>query len=423
VRARFISFLLTVAVMSFMAGSLFLLGYAVGRTQDSQVDRALASTLQSLGLGRYATIVERPPSGANDLPLTEEERKRLNVLWEAWGWVEKEFYNRQAIDHQKMIYGAVRGMLSTLGDPHTVFLDPVAQRISDAEFRGAFEGIGVHVDLRDGQLQVVSPIEGSPGDRAGLKPGDVITHVDGKDIRGMALMDAVLLIRGPRGTGVTLTVKRQGVEDPLDFAIVREEIKIRSVRGEMREDGLANLRINSFQENTGPDVVSTLQELVKHRPRGLILDLRNNPGGYLHTSIEVASQFLQEGVVVYQEEAGGARKTHAVKPGGLATSLPIAVLVNRGSASASEIVAAALRDHGRAVLIGEQTFGKGTVQNIHHLSDSSSLRVTFARWVSPREHPLEGTGLRPDVEVPTHQPGEDDRQLQAAARYLHEHSP
>ena len=417
-RARAFHAVVTAAAVTLMAVILFAAGYVVGRVRGGELDRAIAATLRDFGLEQYSQVLLPRATDADDLPLSPEDRERFKIFWEAWGLVEREFLDRTALDHQKMIYGAVRGMLAALNDPYTVFLDPAHRQISDSELRGSFDGIGVQVDLREGRLTIVSPLEGSPGERAGLRPGDVIVEVNGESVADRSLMDVVLLIRGPRGTSVRLTVQREGAPEPLYFEIVREEIKLESVRWQMLGDQVAYVRVASFSDSTPEEVRTALQEALEQQPRALVLDLRNNPGGYLHSAIEVASEFLSSGVVLYQEQADGSRQTYQVKPGGIATELPMAVLVNKGSASAAEIVAGAIQAHGRAPLIGEQTYGKGTVQNIHQLADNSSIRITFARWLTPSEQPINGHGLTPDVVVASAPSDGEDRLLQAALDWL-----
>lgn len=328
--------------------------------------------------------------------------ERFRLFWEAWGWVDSEYYNREALDPTRMTHGAIRGMLQSLGDPHSYFVDPQERSISETQLRGGFEGIGVHVEMTpDGKLRVVAPQEGSPGEKAGIGAGDIITHVDGRPIAGLNLIQAVSLIRGPRGTKVTLVLRREGAAEPLEVEVIRAEIKVESVRAKMLEQGVGYVRISQFGLQTHRELRVALQELLDQDPRGLVLDLRANPGGYLAAAVDVASQFLEDGVILYEERTGGQRQEFRVKRGGLATSIAMAVLVDRGSASASEIVAGALQDHQRAPLVGEKTFGKGSMQSVHTLSDGSSIHVTVAHWLTPKERPLNGNGLVPDVLVET----------------------
>ena len=407
--------LMSGAVAALAFAMAFASGYLFGRADGA----AGTGPLAALGgpVERVQSVLS--PASANTL-LTEEEQRRFHVFWEAWGIVEKEFYNRGGIDHQKMIYGATKGMVDAIGDPHTAYLTPVNREISETDLRGSFDGVGIQVDMREGKLTVVSPIESSPADQAGIKPGDVVTAVDSVSLTGKTLNDTILLIRGQRGTTVTLTLLRPPATDPLTFTLTRAEIRLDSVRSRMLDEGVGYIRISSFSSDTGTETTASLRELLTKQPNGLVVDLRSNPGGYLHAAVQVASQFMNDGVVLYQANGSGERQTYRVDPGGLATGARLAVLVNKGTASASEILAAALHDNGRAVVIGEKTFGKGTVQNVHELSDRSGLRVTTAQWLTPHEQPLDKIGITPDILAPDPTDGTagSDPQLEAAVRYL-----
>ena len=402
-----------VAVLAFAMA--FLSGYLFGRAEGANGAGSRGTLAAAL-----ARVLPAPAAATSNELLSEDEQQRFRIFWETWGIVEREFYNRGAVDHQKMIYGATKGMVDALGDPYTVYLTPVLREISDTDLRGSFDGIGVQVDMREGKLTVVAPIEGSPAEQAGMKPGDVISQVDGQSLSGKTLNDTILLIRGPRGTSVTLTVVRPNAPQPLTLTIARAEIRLESVKARMLDQGVGYLRISTFASDTGSETTASLRDLLAGQPRGLVVDLRSNPGGYLHSAVQVADQFMNDGVVLYQASGNGERQTYRAEPGGLATDARLAVLVNKGTASASEILAAALRDNGRAIVVGEQTFGKGTVQNVHELSDRSGLRVTTAQWLTPNEQPLQNVGIAPDIAAPEppEGPSGPDPQLEAAVRYL-----
>lgn len=403
-----------VALLAF--GMAFVSGYLFGRGEPAGGPLAFLDVLQ--------------PSTARateEAVLNADEQLRFRVFWETWRIVERDFYDRGQIDHQKLIYGAIKGMVDAVGDPYTVYQTPSQRELNDTDLRGSFDGIGIQVDMKDNRLTVVAPIEGSPAEAAGFRPGDIVLEVDGKSLAGKTLNDTVGLIRGQRGTPVTLTILRPGTSDPFPVTVVRAEIKLKSVRARVLDDGVGYLRISSFSASTGTEMAAAVKDLMSKQPRGLIVDLRNNPGGYLQTSVEAAAQFMDPGsVVLYQQSGNGDRKTYRTEGGGVATGLPLVVLVNKGSASASEIMAGALRDSGRATLIGEKTFGKGTVQNVHELSDKSGLRVTTAQWLTPSESPIQGVGLLPEqvVEMPptatisSEATRADDPQLDAAVRHL-----
>ncbi len=331
---------------------------------------------------------------------TPAELQTLFVpFWETWNIVHEQYVD-QPVDDVKLMQGAINGMMEALGDKHSTFMDPQTYESANSELAGAYEGIGAYVDTTAEFLTVISPIPGSPAERAGMLPGDMIVKIDGEDMTGVDGELARRKVIGPAGSTVILTVVRKDTPDPLEFSIVREEIIIKSATGEILADNIAYVQINMFGEKTTPELQAVLQELMAQNPRGLILDLRNNGGGYLDTSVEVVSQFLPDGVVLYEKFGDGRQNEFNVIPGGLATEIPMVVLINEGSASASEIVAGALQDYGRAKLIGVVSYGKGSVQNWVPLSnDQGAVRVTIAKWYTPNDNTIDGKGLTPDVYV------------------------
>ena len=408
--------LVTTLVAFFAFGMAFVSGYLFGRSEPAGGPLTFLDALQP------ATA-----RATEDGVLSTDEQQRFRVFWETWQIVEREFYDKGQIDHQRLIYGAIKGMVDAVGDPYTVYQTPAQREISDTDLRGSFDGIGIQVDMKDNRLTVVAPIEGSPAEAAGFRPGDVVLEVDGKSLSGKTLNDTVGLIRGQRGTPVTLTVLRQGTTDPIQITVVRAEIKLKSVRVRMLDDQVGYVRISSFSASTGTEMSNAVKNLVDQQARGIVVDLRNNPGGYLNSSVDATAEFLDPGsVVLFQQSGNGDRKTYRTQGGGTATQLPLVVLVNKGSASASEIMAGALRDSGRAFLVGEKTFGKGTVQNVHELSDKSGLRVTTAQWLTPAEKPIQGVGLLPDqvielaptATISSEATRADDPQLDAAVKHL-----
>ena len=379
----------------------------------------LLVALVAVSSGSYYAGLQQVLGGRQIAP-DPQVQSQFKVFWEAWNLVESDYVDESTVDEREMTYGAIQGMLSSLDDANTRFSDPVDAVHVEEHIRGSFDGIGVRVELRDGRMTVVAPLEDSPGEKAGLRGGDVITHVNGEDITKHTLNESVRLIRGPRGTKVTLTIERQG-QPPFDVEIIRAEIKIISVRGEMLGD-IAYLKLNNFNANSSDQLTSKVEELLAEEPVGLILDLRNNPGGLLSSAVHVTSQFLSSGVVLREERRDADPQVFAVQSGGIATEIPMVVLVNSGSASASEIVAGALQDTGRAIIIGEKTFGKGTVQTINRLSDGSILHLTIARWSTPDDRLIEKVGLEPDIVIEL---TDDDRasdrdpQLERAKQHLH----
>ncbi len=331
---------------------------------------------------------------------TPDEMQALFVpFWEA-GNIVHENYVDQPLDDVALMRGAIRGMMDAIGDKQTFYMDPVVYETATSELSGAYEGIGAYVDTDGEYLTIISPIEGSPAEAAGLRPGDQIITIDGEDMTGIDPELARQRVIGPAGTTVTLGVARKGSEEPLEFIITRAKITIPSVTGEMLENNIAYIDINQFGDKTTRELDAVLEELLAQNPQGIIIDLRNNPGGYLHTSIEVSSEFIEEGVILHEQYGDGNRDTYNALGNGRATDLPIVVLVNEGSASASEILAGALQDYGRATLVGVQSYGKGSVQQWIPLSEENgAARVTIAKWLTPKERAIDGVGLTPEVIV------------------------
>ncbi len=366
------------------------------------------SFLAGYGAGQRPLLV---PVASAQTAQGSDLTEKFKLFWEAWSWIDREFYDRAALDPTKITYSAIRGMLQTLGDPHTSFVDPQEREVSETQLRGGFQGIGAYVELTtDGKVRIVGPQEGSPAEAAGIRAGDVILQVDGKPIQGMNLIQAVSLIRGPKGTKVTLTLQREGEPETINLEVSRADIKVESVRARSLDHKVAYVRVSQFGQQTAKELRDAVQELSKESPSGLVLDLRGNPGGYLASAIDVSSLFLEDGVVLYELKSNGERQEYRIKRGNVVTKLPMIVLVDKGSASAAEIVAGALQDHQRALLVGERTFGKGSMQSVHVLSDGSSIHVTVANWLTPKERPINGNGLEPDVPVKLPQqpePGSD----------------
>jgi len=331
---------------------------------------------------------------------TPDEMQALFVpFWEAWNIVHENYVD-QPLDDVALMRGAIRGMMDAIGDKQTFYMDPVVYETATSELSGAYEGIGAYVDTDGEYLTIISPIEGSPAEAAGLRPGDQIITIDGEDMTGIDPELARQRVIGPAGTTVTLGVARKGSEEPLEFIITRAKITIPSVTGEMLENNIAYIDINQFGDKTTRELDAVLEELLAQNPQGIIIDLRNNPGGYLHTSIEVSSEFIEEGVILHEQYGDGNRDTYNALGNGRATDLPIVVLVNEGSASASEILAGALQDYGRATLVGVQSYGKGSVQQWIPLSEENgAARVTIAKWLTPKERAIDGVGLTPEVIV------------------------
>ena len=371
------------------------------------------------GFAARASFAPEPTTASVEPARSEEEAFR--VFWEAWHILERDFYGGLP-DAQEMAYSAIRGVIDDLDDKYTAFLDPEMASIVREDMSGSFEGIGAVVNMNDdGQLEIIRAFDDRPAARAGLKPGDIVLAVDDTAIEEMSVFEAVALIRGPAGSVARLTIKREGVEEPFVVEVVRQKIEMPVVESKMLDDGIAYLKLAEFNAHAASKLKADLQSLLAEEPRGLILDLRDNPGGYLNVSVGIGSQFVGEGSILVEKLKDGQHQDYPAQSGGLATDIPLAVLVNGGSASASEIVAGAIQDAGRGILIGEQTLGKGSVQLSHHLSDGSELRVTIARWFTPNGRAIHGEGLTPDIQVDmTEEDIEADRdpQLQRAIEYL-----
>jgi carboxyl-terminal processing protease len=361
------------------------------------------------------------PSSEQQAATPAELQTLFAPFWEAWNIVHDQYVD-QPVDDVTLMQGAIRGMMDALGDEQTFYMEPRVYESETSSLQGSYEGIGAYVDTDGEYLTIVSPIEGSPADAAGLKPGDKVIAIDGEDMTGVAPEEARLKVLGPDGTTVTLTVAREGEQRPLEFSITRAKIVIRSAEGRMLEDGIGYVDINTFGDKTTTELRQALDELMAQNPRGLVIDLRNNPGGYLTTSVEVSSEFIEDGVILYEQFGDGRREEYEASGNGRATDIPLVVLINEGSASASEILAGALQDYGRAKLVGMQSYGKGSVQNWQPLSNNQgAARVTIAKWLTPDERAIDKVGLTPDVIVEMTAEdfeAEADPQLDAAVQTL-----
>ncbi len=359
--------------------------------------------------------------GNSQIGPTTEEEQAFQLFWQVWA-VLKENYYGELPSTDKMVDGAIRGLLQTLDDRFTSYIAPDLARIINEDASGTFEGIGALVRMNDqNQVEIHRPYPNQPADKAGVKAGDVVIAVDGKSIAGFGLYEAIGLIRGPAGSKVTLTLERQGESQSFDVAITRARIDIPVVESKMLPGDIAYVSLFEFSAPASERLEAALKELLAQKPKGLILDLRDNPGGFLQQAVEVSDLFLGSGVVLIERTSDGTEETFRSTAKGIAQDIPLVVLVNAGSASASEIVAGALQDNGRAKLIGEQTFGKGSVQMPHALSNGAELRVTIARWFTPNDRAIHGQGLEPDIKVElTEQDAQADRdpQLDRAVEFL-----
>jgi carboxyl-terminal processing protease len=382
------------------------------------------------GAGFAAELLGHGPGGLAAIPTRvlhprADEPPEFQIFWEAWGYVERDFYGELPADDQELAYSAIRGMLQAVDDPYTYFTEPSDHEMEEAQLEGRHGGIGAEYVMADGYLVVVAVLQDSPAARVGIRTDDVIVSVDGTDVMGLSQNEAIMLIRGQEvGTEAVLTILREGEAELLSVKVMREEVEVPTVVWELRQDDVGYMRITFFGVQTSGELTAALKDLKSMGADRIILDLRDNPGGMVTAAVDVAGQFIDTGVVFYERDQDGHDQVFNARRGGEAINMPLAVLVNRGTASASEIVGGAIQDHERGILIGEQTFGKGSLQSIHELSDNSSVHVTIAHWLTPDRHEIQEAGLLPDLEVI---PSEEalaegrDPQLEAALSYFGTH--
>lgn len=333
--------------------------------------------------------------------ICQPEEIDFSLFWEAYHELQDKFPDKEKIDVQKIIYGAISGMVKSLEDPYTVFLPPEKTKRFQEDVKGVFEGVGLEIGIRKEELTVISPLEGTPAQRAGIRAGDKIIKINDKFTQDLTIEEAVDLIRGPRGTEVTLTVLRKDWESSKEIKIIREVIEIPSVKWELKEGNIAYLKLYHFTENAQFGFRDAAIEILNSPGEKIILDLRNNPGGYLEVAQDIAGWFLERGKVVVIEDFGEGKekKEYKTKGTGRFADYPIVILINEGSASASEILAGALRDNRNILLVGEKSFGKGSVQELIDLRAGSSLKITVANWLTPHGNLISEIGLEPDIKV------------------------
>lgn len=342
--------------------------------------------VQGTNSGGQGVINATQPSGVD-----------FRLFWEAWNKIHATYFGE--IDNAALTEGAIRGMVGALDDPYTVYLDPEAAAELGDGLSGVLSGIGAEVGVKDRRLVIVAPLPDSPASKAGLQPLDEIQKIDGEAVGDLSFVEAVRKIRGQEGTQVTLTIFRTGEEASREIAVQRSKITIKSVTSEVRSDGIGYVKISSFHEDTSPALRDALDSFLAAKVTGVILDLRADPGGLLSEGISVTSLFIPGGDVVKSKLKDGTVKTYTVSAPAKMTDVPMIVLVDKGSASAAEIVAGALQDHGRARLLGEQTFGKGSVQELQDLSNGGQVKVTVAQWLTPKDRLINGIGITPDIVV------------------------
>lgn len=347
----------------------------------------------SLNGGRIATSLTGYRLGGENVPAKVD----FSLLWQAWNKIHSDYVG--PIDDQKLVYGAVRGMVAGLDDPYTIYFNPDEAKRFAEDVDGEFYGVGIEIGMRNNMLTVITPIDDSPASRAGLRSGDVIVKIGDADAHEMTLPDAVSRIRGEVGTLVKLTILPKDATELKEIMITRDLIKVASVKFEIKADSIGYVRLAQFGQDTTASAKTALLNLKKNQVKGIILDLRNNPGGYLQGAQEISSMFIEQGIVVSEQEKGGKKRDLLTVGQVIFPDTPLVVLINSGSASAAEIVAGAIQDHARGKLVGDKSFGKGSVQSINELLGGSSLKVTIAEWFTPNGRQINKQGVKPDVLV------------------------
>ncbi|MFA5855502.1 MAG: S41 family peptidase [Candidatus Gracilibacteria bacterium] len=402
---------------TFRAIALFLVGGILGwQTNMAYVH------------GDFGTLI--PHEETAQVDATEDANLDLGMFWNVWNTIKNDYVDFDSVKQDEQVYGAISGLVSALGDPYSEFMSPDETMEFDNNLNGKLEGIGAELVMKEDRLTILSPLKDSPAEQNGILPGDYIYMVDDKLTGDMTLSDAIMAIRGPAGTSVKLTIVREGAEDLIEKTITRQEINVPSVENEFLDSGgkkIAHLSIYQFGDDTVKEFEKAVQDTLLTSPDALILDLRMDGGGYLDASVDIIGEFFKDEVTAVSiKNRDGMTEVLTTKGAGRLADIPMVVLIDGGSASASEIVAGALQDYNRAKLIGVQSFGKGSVQELNNLSDGSSLRLTIAKWYTPLDKNVNEVGLTPDIVVEYPAPSadateaekENDPQLDAAVSYL-----
>ena len=415
-KSRVLVIIIAVFIALILLAGAFSSGVLAGRLL------APAQSSQASAILEQFNLTKPDETAPQDAGTPQDLQKSFEPFWQAWDLVHDQYVD-QPVDDQLLMRGAIKGMLEALGDPHTSYLDPEQQKILNTQLQGEdqYEGIGAWVDTSSDYLTIISPMPESPAKKAGLKTGDKIIAIDGEDMTGLDGEVVRKKVLGPAGSTVTLTILREGGE-PFDAQVTRASITVPSLDSRMLDDKIGYIHLYVFGDKTTDDLRVALKELLAQNPKGLILDVRYNGGGYLETAIGVVSEFIGDGTVMFEEYGDGTRKSFEARKGGLATDIPLVVLVNEGSASASEIVAGAIQDRQRGQLVGVKTFGKGSVQIPSELKDNQgAVRITIARWLTPGGRTIHEIGLEPDVMVEVteeDQTADRDPQLEKAIELL-----
>ena len=381
---------ISVVVVLIVLGASFFVGVLYGYDNRPGADKVAGIVHQTL-----------PPKFAS---------VDFDLFWEVWSRLEEKYVDNSKLDRQKLVFGAIQGLVRAVGDSHTEFLPPVETKQFQEDIKGSFDGIGAEIGMRKGLLTIIAPLKGNPAEKAGLKAGDKIFKIDSTITTDLSLDEAVRLIRGPRGTDVKLLIVRNGFDKPKEYTVTRDVIHVQIVETEKKQDGIFVIQLHQFTENAGLEFRKAVREFYASGSKKLIVDLRNNPGGFLTVSVDIASWFVPAGDVIAKERfSDGSEEIYRSNGYGLLERIPTVVIINEGSASASEILAGALRDLRQIPLIGAKSYGKGSVQEVEDLPGSSSLKVTIAKWLTPNGIEIDGKGLDPDITVKLpEQSNEDD---------------
>jgi len=350
------------------------------------------------GASVYGTSTKKVVIKDRIAPFNLNENIDFSLFWDVWDLLKKDYVDKP-VNEEELLYGALEGMVASLKDPYSVFLRPVISKEFTDELSGEFQGIGAEIGMKNDRLTVISPLPNTPAEKSGLKAGDEIFAIDGEDTYGMYTDEAVSKIRGEKGTEVVLLISRADVDDLFEIKIIRDAIKFDSVRWEIRDDGVAYIRILHFNTDTKSKFAEAVKDIIKVNPSGIILDLRGNPGGFLDAAVEVASAWVEKGPVVVEYYSDEKQSDHNAVGRARLKNFKTVVLINGGSASGSEIVAGALQDYGKATLIGTTTFGKGSVQSLSEFNGGSSVKLTVAKWLTPNGNCISEKGIVPDIEI------------------------
>lgn len=372
--------------------------------------------------GDVSRVLAYSEEAANSsLTVNSDDVFDFNLYWEVWDSIKQSHVDKNQIKNKDLFYGSLKGMSAAADDPYTIFMDPTDAKEFADDLAGTFEGIGAEVGMRNDIVTIIAPLDGMPAQKAGLRAGDKVYAIDGKSTIGLTVDEAVKLIRGTKGTQVKLSILRNTNTKIQEFTITRDTIIVKSVKTEMRKDGIFIIKVTNFNDDTFGLFNAAVNEALVKNPKGLVLDLRNNPGGYLDTAVSMASEWIEAGPVVAEQFSDNVRNEYPSNGNARLKNIPTVVLVNGGSASASEIVAGALRDYKEATLVGEQTYGKGSVQSLRGLSDGSALKITVAKWLTPAGDAIDEKGIAPDHIVKLEQKDVDqniDPQMDKALELL-----